>query len=108
MAQMYSQNTMPPETRAASDRVHAEAVAAGYSAHKLRRKYVEAGVAPAFHKKSGGNSGNTGRAYRAYMRGHQGGQISSEEKRRREEESRHSRENQKPKYVKPKYARTSE
>jgi hypothetical protein len=60
---------------------------AGPEGPKLRRKYL-------FHQikstrpKTSGNSGKTGKKYRSYVRGHQGGQVPSEEKARREAQSR--------------------
>lgn len=99
MAQQYSPNTMFPETRASSDAAAAAAVAAGRIVVEPRRKYTQVGSAKSVSKKTGGNSGKCGRRYQSYMRGHGGGQISSEERVRREEQSKISRENQKAKYI---------
>lgn len=99
MAQQYPPNVMLPETRAASDAAVAAAKMAGIHVLEPRRKYIEVGSAKSSGKKAGGNSGKVGRRYRTYLRGHQGGQISSEEKLLREEQRKYSKENQKPKYV---------
>jgi hypothetical protein len=82
---------MYPETRTSSD-AHANPALA------IKLKYIDVGSAKNMSKKVGGNSGKTGRKHRCKERGHAGGQISTEEKRRREEQSRVSRENQVPKY----------
>lgn len=92
-----SQNTLLPETKAASDAAIASAEARGICVLEPKPKYRVASLVKKTRDKGGGNSGNAGRKWRRKQRGHAGGQISSEEKQRREEQSRNARANQKPK-----------
>lgn len=99
MAENHSVNGLLPETRTASDNAFAAAEAAGIHIPELKGKYLTGGKAKKTRDKGGGNSGQCGRKWRRKQRGYAGGQVSHEEKLRRQEESALSRANQKPKVV---------
>lgn len=88
MAQQYPPNVMLPETRAASDRVHALSAAAGVIEIRPRSKYRDPGSGKNMGKKISGNSGKTGRKHRSFMRGHSGGKETLEQKHASEAQSR--------------------
>lgn len=99
MAQQHGVNTLAPETVACSEAAAAQAIAKGRCIPALKGKYTNVGQSKKTRDKGGGNSGNVGRRWRRKQRGYAGGQVSNEEKIRREAQSKFSRENQKPKVM---------